>query len=464
MRISSTKAAFTESLTEIMTDVRKPVFVDNAIHYGKYESQNKDIAKVTMITRDYSIATEKTYSIEEEESSLLLSHTKTPGHTYESNVWSTEGINKSTNLLYDSKDTSKKIFQNKVDILDKKIRLNLSNMKNKSLKDLGFDGKNVHMGQPIDVGFRTTDLAIRMSESIDKNLTSFSIGEPLTITNSTTQRLKHSRNFFANNFNNINLITALKLLGKKDNRILDFDVYGNLLFVPFNHHKYGYNLSDSSRIGSRRENPKDDLLNKITVTGHPLAINDEVSVTLNDGERQQGGNSVNIVEGAPIYDPTISSTAEAYTVARNALKSNNLLRGSIESNGHVNAWMVRPGDLVMTPLGKLVVKNAVHDSATLLSDFEFLSTDLGIEDALQSIFEDSITSDEINTNDLVEQIQNLNFSFFDDIEIKSTLFISVNVISTNGLLIGQHHNRVAIGGSAETIGLGSIENFELRSS
>ena len=126
--------------------------------------------------------------------------------------------------------------------------------------------------------------------------------------------------------------------------------------------------------------------------------------------------------------------------------------------------MVRPGDLVITPLGKLVVKNAVHDSATLLSDFEFLSTDLGIEDALQSIFEDSITSDEINTNDLVEQIQNLNFSFFDDIEIKSTLFISVNVISTNGLLIGQHHNRVAIGGSAETIGLGSIENFELRSS
>ena len=78
MRISSTKAAFTESLTEIMTDVRKPVFVDNAIHYGKYESQNKDIAKVTMITRDYSIATEKTYSIEEEESSLFTHKNSRP--------------------------------------------------------------------------------------------------------------------------------------------------------------------------------------------------------------------------------------------------------------------------------------------------------------------------------------------------------------------------------------------------
>lgn len=463
MRISSTKAAFTESLTEIMTDVRKPVFVDNAIHYGKYESQNKDIAKVTMTTRDYSIATEKTYFIEEEESSILLSHTKTPGHSYESNLWGSEGTDKSTDLLYDSNDTNKKIFQDKVDILDKKLRLNLNNMKNKTLDDMEFYGRNVHMGQPMDIGLRTTDLAIRLSNSIDGDLTSFSIGEPLSVSNSSTQRIKHSKNFFAHNFNNMNLITALKLLGKKDNRILDFDVYGNLLFVPFNHNKYGYRLSDSSRIGSRTENPKDDLLNRVTVTGSPLAVNDVISVTLNDGERQQGGNNVTVIENTPIFDPTISSSSEAYKVARNVLKANNLLKGSIDSNGHVNAWMIRPGDLVITPLGKLVVKKLQHDSATLLSDFEFLTSDLGIEDALQSIFENNITANEISTHDLEEQTQNLDFSFFNSIEIKSSVFVSVNVISTNGLLIGQHHNRVAIGGSAETIGLGRIENFEIRS-
>ena len=459
MRIISDKGAFAESLTEIMKDIRKPVFVDNAIHYGKYESQSKDIPKVTVKARNYSIATEKTYLIEEEESSVLLSHTKTPGHSYENNVWSPEGVDKSTNLLYDTKDVNKKIFQDRVDILDKKVRLNLSNMKNKTLEDLAF-GNRVHMGQPVDIGLRVTDLAIRLSEKIDGSLTSFSISEPLSISNSSTQRTKHSKSFFAHNFNNINLITALKLLGKKDNRILDFDKHGNLLFVPFNHNSYGYYLPDSSRIGSRKQNPKDDNINKITVTGVPLALNQDVTVVLNDGERQQGGN---IVESAPLFDSTISSTNEAYKVARNILKGYNLLKGSIESKGHVNAWMIRPGDLVATPLGKMVVKETSHDSATLLSDFEFLTTDFGIEDALQSIFEDNITSSQITTNDLEEQIQDLNFSFFENIEITSTVLISINQISANGLLIGQHHNRVAIGGSAQTIGLGKINNFEYRS-
>ena len=46
--IQSSKGRFDSSLTDVMTDVRQPVFVDNAVHYAKYEPKSNARSKITI--------------------------------------------------------------------------------------------------------------------------------------------------------------------------------------------------------------------------------------------------------------------------------------------------------------------------------------------------------------------------------------------------------------------------------
>ena len=48
MRIAHTQGRFDASLTTVATDVRKPVFVDNAVHYAKIESRSDGKNRVTI--------------------------------------------------------------------------------------------------------------------------------------------------------------------------------------------------------------------------------------------------------------------------------------------------------------------------------------------------------------------------------------------------------------------------------
>ena len=88
------------NIPSIMSDVRKPVFVDNAVHYGELTSQVGAKSKVTLTQEskeEYKLATEKSYSYSESESSILLTHKETPGHSIKSTIWSPEGETASPN-------------------------------------------------------------------------------------------------------------------------------------------------------------------------------------------------------------------------------------------------------------------------------------------------------------------------------------------------------------------------------
>ena len=67
---------------------------------------------------------------------------------------------------------------------DEGLRVELRNMKGKTLRGIGFDESAVRFGQTVDVGFRTTDLAMRLGDSITGSITSVSIGNPLNTVNS----------------------------------------------------------------------------------------------------------------------------------------------------------------------------------------------------------------------------------------------------------------------------------------
>ena len=70
----------------VMKAVRKPKFVDNALHLGEYTPQRNLEKKVTVKQRktaNYGIATPHTYTLTELQDSVILKHTGTHGRNYE---------------------------------------------------------------------------------------------------------------------------------------------------------------------------------------------------------------------------------------------------------------------------------------------------------------------------------------------------------------------------------------------
>ena len=162
--IQSSKGRFDSTLTDVMNDLRQPVFVDNAVHYAKVQpkSNAKSLVTIEAVNADnYEIASERTYSFTESESTILLTHTETDGHTLKSDVFSSKGKNSITKLLFSENDQKKRILTSTTTSTASGLRADMRNMKGVTLRDLGFDDTRVRLGQGIDVGFRTTDLAIR---------------------------------------------------------------------------------------------------------------------------------------------------------------------------------------------------------------------------------------------------------------------------------------------------------------
>ena len=451
--IQSTKNNFNVTPSEVSTKERKPVFVDNALHIAKYESQNNTIPKATISASPYQVATEKRYAVEEEESSMLLSHVKTPGHTSKTTVFTPYGTDTSSNLLYDGDDTSKRLVRKRVENLTEKIRLHLPNMKGRTFTDLGLSS-SFHMAQPTNVGLRASDLALELSKEVEGTVSSIMIGERMTPTNAYTQRRRHSNSFFAFNFNNMNLIAALRLLARKDNRVLDYDNFGNVLFLPFNYSKKRVFINEEFRFGNKQDNPVDDIQNRITIKGTSLALNDDVTVTVNDGSKQQGKFDLDIIENSsPIQDATVRTSEEARRVARQVLRANNVMRGSISTSGHLDKFYLRPGDIVRYGDKEFVIMEAKHSMSNRLSDFNFLSLQSGVEGVLQSIEEGTSNADDVQQNELTKQIEDIDFNFFDSIDIESSLIIVVREYSTGGFMIGGNAGRGTIGGAGDTIGM-----------
>ena len=61
-RMRNSNGAFNTSLTEVATKSRRPVFVDNAVHFAKVEPRSSGKSRVTVEQRNaetYYVATEK---------------------------------------------------------------------------------------------------------------------------------------------------------------------------------------------------------------------------------------------------------------------------------------------------------------------------------------------------------------------------------------------------------------------
>jgi hypothetical protein len=102
---------------------------------------------------------------------------------------------------------------------------------------------------------------------------------------------------------------------------------------------------------------------------------------------------------------------------------------------------------------KYMVVEATHNDATRLSDFLLLSLDRGLEGVFQRLSEGTTFTSNVHAPDTASQIKELDFSFFEEMEISIIPVVYLTGVSTNGVLIGQHASRVSIGGNAHKIGL-----------
>lgn len=454
--IKNTNDGRAETFSTILNRVRKPSFVDNGVYIGQVSKNNDNQVIPFKIEYEgnfsFQIMPDTTYSIIEGESYLQINHKSTDGHTSTLVPFFNDEIISNSNkpkLLYNANNPSQRLIPSTID----GNIINLPNMKNKSLTDIGFTDKEIRLGQMIDVGLRTTDTAIRIGESItNSSLTSVNISK--NNIKSKTDR-KHSMRFVAKDFNNVNIMTALRFLGRHDTRMVMLDRFGNMLYVPISFSESNKVIDPNLKTGSNSTDKIENIPNRITIKGIPIALNDSVIVTLNDTERQSGTNG-EVIEGETILDATVNNSNAARRVGRQILRSNNLESGTIVSEGQINVTELRPGMTVDYGGTQHVITEITHYPIEKKSDIVLLTVDTGLEGVLQGINE-SMTMEDNQTNPSTF-IQNIkeNISMFGRLQIRTIVRVTQRGVDTTAFLIGGvkgNNTRGLIGKSGLPIGM-----------
>ena len=447
-----------------MVSVRKPKFVDNAVYLGEVSSASGDKKVVTIKQRKrvtYAVASERAYTIEEEEGILTLKQPQTHGRNFDGNIIyldspiTKDGALNTPPLLYSKLNPENRIKVSGVQTSTKGTKFTLRNMKGKTLSGLGFESTEAHLGQPIDVGLRTTDLALRISRDIADTLTSINIALPITPSNNEFNRRSHSNQFLAQNFYSVNLTSALRFVGRHDGRIIHFDRYGNLMYVPFNFSEGGRFIDHNARSGAVITNPIENISNRVIVEGNPMALNEMAYAEVSNSEMQGDGNIID--EPQVVGDYTVKTNKQARDVARNILKANAIMKGNKSSGGHPKSWDLRPGTIIEYDSRKYILTEVRHKLSDDVADLTMLSVDSGIEGVLQGILEGASGTGKIP--DTISQVSEENLALFGEFEIMSftTITQKGHGGTGDGMVIGKAINRGnTISTSSVTLGVGGI--------
>ena len=455
---------FSTDMDSVMDHVRKPVFVDNAVHHAKVEVSSGIKNKITIEDNNsstFQVMPETRYDIVEGESSIQITHKETAGHSSLAVPFLGDNVLSATNkpmLVYGADRPSQRLSISTVEDSNLGISMNLNNMKGKTLDDLDFIQREVNLGQPIEVGLRTTDLVIRMSEQVtgDTNgINSINLGGNLSNTNNNNGRRNHSNRFVGQDFTNVNIMTALRYIARHDSHMILLDRFGNMLYVPINFGESGRTIPASRRGGGKQVNPVDNAPNRVTIQGESMAINDLVIVTVDDTERQSGVNGEVREDPSPVMDMTVKTTKAAKRVGRQILRGYSLVRGSISSQGHPDITDLRPGMTVSYDGDDRVITEIKHMPLTKMSDITMMNIETGIEGVLQSMSEGATSVSSTDAPLTYVQIVDENLSMFGKIELRISTQITERGVNNTAFLIGGvkgTKDRGKIGGTGLPIG------------
>ena len=417
----------------IMKKVRKPRFVDNAVRHAVYTKVQTGFSVTTPNSADFIPTSEKTYSLTEEEDTIKLLHTTSEGHQYTGAIFA-QGDKVTTSsdlppLVVGSTETSQSLSLSSIETSNKGTRYRVENLKGKSLADIGFTDKSVRITQKINVGLRTSDLAIRLSGSSRGSVNGMFVKEP-------------SSRFLAQDFYGINSATAFKYLTKHDSYTIRDDEFGSLHYMPQQRHS-GYHLINHNMIlGGTSINDSKDVYNRITVKGKSRANNDNNVVQIDDL-----GSQITGIKELPggLSLPTAVTKSSARNAGRQLLSMIKRASGRETLKDVIHSRNVHPGHAVSyfsneVGVGKeqKLVLYTNHDVINGLSEITVNSIEGSVEDVIEKFREVDIANDFENSSERNRQFESIEFSTFAGFKIKSTWQISVKVDMNNnkGIRVG----------------------------
>tara|TARA_R100000008_G_scaffold37057_1_gene21096 strand:+ start:8982 stop:10772 length:1791 start_codon:yes stop_codon:yes gene_type:complete len=423
---------------EVKSLVSAPTFVDNCIHHGQ-QTHNVDTAtnKIRKISApnqsDFDVTHQRRYRFTEEESSLRVQHIG-QGVNQEGTVFfsdrslSTGAV--TPLLLFMGGDTLSRLRPSSIESATLSTRLKLKNMRGRSLDDLEIDSEenSLYMGQIINVGMRTTDIAQKLFTGKLHSLNSVNIGMSLagprggTVSKSKGyDLLRHSERFVSQNFRGVQMADALRFIARHDNYALFYDRFGNFFYTPEAFSHTDRKIGQSQSVGGASIDPIVDVANRLIVKGKAQALNDEIEVVVDDAELQKKHGSI---KEHVTVDPTATTETAARLSSSQLLRLNRKAQGSIVSEEHGQAWDLQPGDIVeyenptLGEVGSQGIIELHHRLATLTSDFQFLSYERGIEGTIAAFASEGTVESEGAARERFQQIKSRDLSGTGSIKTK----------------------------------------------
>ena len=108
---------------------------------------------------------QRNYRILEGEFHIQLSH-NTPGHSLNTAPFFADDLISSTNspmLIYNADASAQRLLPHTVESSSFGVLVNHATCMGKTLDGIGFTGRTVKLGQPVDVGLHYADLAVRLA-------------------------------------------------------------------------------------------------------------------------------------------------------------------------------------------------------------------------------------------------------------------------------------------------------------
>ena len=444
---------------EIGAIAEKPTFVDNAIHHAVYQT-TQSVSKSTQISKpnqgDFQPTHQRRYRISEEQSAVRLAH-----NTHEdAPFFNGEQLSATSSrpmILIADEDPTLRLRTQSLTATTKGINVVLNNMRGKGLNEVGMaDVKHVRAGQTISVGMRTTDLVEKLFDKALHGLNNVSTNGISTL-------------FVAQNFNSTVIPTAVRFVGRHDHFIMYYDRFGNFLYAPKIFNSKDRELGTQRGVGKTKIDPIVDVANRIVVKGNGIALNDHISVPVDDAEEQKKRGAIKEMK---MKDPTVNSESKARTSASQLLRLNKKAQGALQSNQHALSWDFEPGDIVNYKSAIGDVQQAIIElehKSDGTSNFQMISYEAGLEAVINSFGDSADMDDEAFEND-GQQIVSLNKSGIGSSKIKVRGVLRVRPVITKltrtrtsalntgsdihaGILLGHRNSGYGAGRSALGFGI-----------
>ena len=370
-----------------------------------------------------------TTPVSQEEDGLRLTHPKSGGAHYNGAVYydgnklssSTTPATLPLLIFAEKESTEQRLRVEDVQTATYGSRMTLQNMRGRTLEAIEFTEDTVRLGQTVDIGLRTTDLIQHLFTGIPHSLNSVDVG--LTFTgprggaSSTNYKgadlVRHSTRFLSTNLQGVNIIEALRFIGRHDGYTLFYDRFGNLLYAPSIFLMTDRTIGENTGVSSVQSEPLVGLANQLKVLGRMRANNDDIVVVVDDGELQKKQGSIKTLE---VLDPLSRTETAARRSASEFLRMNRKAQNVLRSKKHINSWDIGPGDVVhykapTTGIQRYVaVLEATHTLREHTSDFDILTYESGIETVLSSFQGRGEIENDDTEPDFSQQIKTIHYS------------------------------------------------------